>query len=97
MESVVGYGVVLFDIHNLFTAYLFTAQTRTTNTNTGTWMSCACFGAVSTITGTWGIPCFTIPFCVVTMLVISSGGLEDGDMKTKNEEEEVAESKCEVV
>ena len=63
----------------------------------GAWMSCACFGAVSTITGTWGIPCFTIPFCVVTMLVISSGGLEDGDMKTKNEEEEVSESKCEVV
>ena len=95
MESVVGYGVVLFDIHHLFTTYLFTAQTRTTNTNTGTWMSCACFGAVSTITGTWGIPCFTIPFCIVTMLVISSGGLEDvDDMKTKSsEEEKVAESK----
>ena len=90
MESVVGYGVVLFDIHHLFTTYLFT-----TNTNTGTWMSCACFGAVSTITGTWGIPCFTIPFCIVTMLVISSGGLEDvDDMKTKSsEEEKVAESK----
>ena len=69
----------------------------------GAWMSCACFGAVSTITGTWGIPCFTIPFCVVTMLVISSGDLEDGDDGSKikiddsEEEEEVPESKGEVV
>ena len=28
-------------------------------------------------TGTWGIPCFTIPFCVVTMLMVLSRRNDD--------------------
>ena len=32
--------------------------------------------------GTWGIPCFTIPFCVVTMLMVLSSRRNDDDVES---------------
>ena len=34
------------------------------------------------IIGTWGIPCFTIPFCVVTMLMVLSSRRNDDDVES---------------